>query len=114
VEIDDLIGCKVWVRRRGFPDCAGQLSQIVHSVALESIASSVMASTFRVDLESGRSMETTGVNILTIENEAFAKEKAKADPWSISKKAFRKFASHIRRTKLEVPLRRLLRRVSAN
>jgi hypothetical protein len=98
MEIDGLIGCRVQVKRRGLPDCAGHLSQIVRSVALENIVLSVTASTFRIDLESGCSIETTGVNILIVENDEFIKEKAKGiDPWSGSKNAFRKFASHLRR-----------------
>jgi hypothetical protein len=41
------------------------------AVALESVASSFRASTFRIELETGNSLETTGVNIV-VENEALS------------------------------------------
>ena len=65
-------------------------------MSLENILSSVTASTFRIELESGDSIETTGVNLLNIENQPFWEEKAKTDLWPGSRKALKKFARHMR------------------
>jgi hypothetical protein len=45
-------------------------------VVLEDIASSVTASTFKIELCTGDVIQTTGVNIVNIEHEVFLRETA--------------------------------------
>ena len=68
MDIKDLIACKVWVKqRRGLDERPGRISSVPRPVILESIQSTITASTFRIDLPSGDVVETTGVNIVRIE-----------------------------------------------
>jgi hypothetical protein len=68
MDIKDLIGRKVWVKQRGeLDERPGRISSVPRPVILESIQSTITASTFRIDLPSGDVLETTGVNIVRIE-----------------------------------------------
>jgi hypothetical protein len=71
LETLELIGSRVRIRRRRQPDCFGRIAEVCCSVTLESAASSFKASTFRIILETGDTLETTGVNIV-VENEHLA------------------------------------------
>ena len=57
MDVKDLIGRKVWVKRRG-------MSRISSIPRMES---TFAASTFRIDLPSGDVLETAGVNVVMID-----------------------------------------------
>jgi hypothetical protein len=68
MNLKDLIGRKVWVKLRGeLEERPGRISSVPRPVILESIQSTITASTFRIDLPSGDVLETTGVDIVRIE-----------------------------------------------
>jgi hypothetical protein len=71
--MQDLVGSRVRFRKRGKPDFFGRILEVSCSVTLESSASSFKASSFKVLLDDGSSLETTGVN-LVIENEVIASQ----------------------------------------
>ncbi len=71
MEIQEFVGSKVWVKRRGLPDHVGHITAVSKPVLLEDIASTVIASTFSIKLASGDAIETTGVNILKIEHAGY-------------------------------------------
>ena len=79
MELQGLIGSEVWIKKRGLPDDVGRIASIPKEVVLEDLASSVTASTFRVELRTGDVVETTGVNILKIDHEEFQRETG--DSW---------------------------------
>lgn len=77
MKVEELIGCRVWVKNAGLPEQIGQISRVLKSVHLEGIASSVTDSSFRIDLASGNVIETTGVNIRKIDHEGYIPENAR-------------------------------------
>jgi hypothetical protein len=77
MKVEELIGCQVWVKKGGLPEHIGRISSVLKSVHLESIASSVTASSFRIDLASGDVIETTGVNLCKIDHEGYIRENAR-------------------------------------
>jgi hypothetical protein len=76
MELRELIGSRVWVKQRSSPDSVGRIASIPRPVVLEDIASSVIASTFKIELRTGDVIQTTGVNILKIDHDGFVKETA--------------------------------------
>jgi hypothetical protein len=68
MKLEDLVGSKVWLKPRGFPETMGYISSVPTLVYLEDFESSITASTFRVDLSSGDVVETSGFNITGIVN----------------------------------------------
>jgi hypothetical protein len=76
VELQELIGSQVRIRQRSSPGQVGRIAGIPRPVVLEDIASSVTASTFKIELCTGDVIQTTGVNIVNIEHEVFLRETA--------------------------------------
>jgi hypothetical protein len=76
VELQELIGSQVRIRQRSSPGQVGRIAGILRPVVLEDIASSVTASTFKIELCTGDVIQTTGVNIVNIEHEVFLRETA--------------------------------------
>jgi hypothetical protein len=71
MDVNDLIGSNVWVRRRRGPEFMGKIASIPRPIVLDSIEATVTASTFRIELTSGDVIETLGVNILRIDHEGY-------------------------------------------
>ena len=74
MELQELIGSQLWIKQRGLPEDVGRIASIPKEVVLEDLASSVTASTFRVELRTGVLLKTTRVNILKIDHEEFQRE----------------------------------------
>ncbi len=77
MELQQFVGSRVWIKRRGQPDHEGRIAGIARPVLLEDIASTVTASTFKIALPCGDAIETTGVNILRIEHAAYPEKPAR-------------------------------------
>jgi hypothetical protein len=68
LKLEDLIGSKVWIKPRGLPEVSGYITAVPKTVYLESVDSSISASTFEIALDSGDVVETSGFNITHIQN----------------------------------------------
>jgi hypothetical protein len=76
VKVQDLLGAKVWVEQPGLAEHVGYIAAVSEPVNLEDIKSSVDASMFRIVMESGDVVDTSGFNLLEIEHAGYIKESA--------------------------------------
>jgi hypothetical protein len=74
MKVQDLVGAKVWVEQPGRAEHVGYIASVLKPVNLEEIESSVNASIFRIVLESGDVVDTSGFNISKIEHAGYIEE----------------------------------------
>ncbi len=74
MKVEDLVGAKVWVEQPGLAKHVGYIATVSKPVNLEDIEASVDASMFRIVLESGDVVDTSGLNLLEIEHAGYIEE----------------------------------------
>ncbi len=74
MRVQDIVGAKVWVEQPGLAEHVGYVAAVSKPINLEDIESSVDASMFRIVLESGDVVDTSGFNLLEIEHAGYIEE----------------------------------------
>ncbi len=77
MELQELVGSKVRIKERGGQEYSGRIAGVSEAVELDNIESSVNASTFRVEVDSGGIVETSGLNMTHIDHPGYIKQSAK-------------------------------------
>jgi hypothetical protein len=72
MKAEELIGCKVWIKKDQFRSVPGKIEIISHAANGDDIKSSVSHSTFRIEMSSGTVIEVLGSDISKIEMPAYA------------------------------------------
>ena len=78
MKVKELVGSRVCVEVSFGPKVYGRISSMPMTVELETIQASVNASTFRLELGSGDTIQTSGINISPIDDEGYVKEWAES------------------------------------
>jgi hypothetical protein len=81
LQLQDLIGSKVWIKPHGLPEATGYITAVPKAVYLDSLDSSLTASTFEIALASGDVVETSGFNITRIQNAEYNRVSTRRQPW---------------------------------
>jgi len=68
MKVEELIGCKVWIKSDQFRSVPGKVESISNAVNLDDIKSSVSHSTFRIEMLSGHVIEILGSDISKIDH----------------------------------------------
>ena len=63
MNVEDLVGTRVWVKCDRFRSLSGRISSVLRTVKLDDLRSSVTKSVFRVDLFSGDVIQVLGSDI---------------------------------------------------
>jgi hypothetical protein len=66
MEVQELVGSKVWFREGDGPEYEGFISSVQMPIDNEDIKVAITSSTFRIDLPSGDILTTSGQNITFI------------------------------------------------
>jgi hypothetical protein len=68
MKVEELIGCKAWIKSDQFRSVPGKVESISNAVNLDDIKSSVSQSTFRIEMLSGHVIEILGSDISKIDH----------------------------------------------
>jgi hypothetical protein len=71
MKLEDLIGAEVWVKQASGPEHHGTIRTITKLVEAANIMDSISVSTFKINLDSGGVLETSGFNITGINKEGW-------------------------------------------
>ncbi len=63
MNVEDLVGTRVWVKCERFRSLSGVISSVPRTVELDDLRSSITKSVFRVDLPSGDVIQVLGSDI---------------------------------------------------
>jgi hypothetical protein len=63
MNVEDLIGIRVWVKRDQFRSVSGIISSVPKAVSRDDLKSSIMESVFRIDMPSGDTIQVPGCHI---------------------------------------------------
>ncbi len=63
MNVEDLVGTRVWVKCERFRSLSGIISSVPRTVKLDDLRSSITKSVFRVDLPSGDVIQVLGSDI---------------------------------------------------
>jgi hypothetical protein len=63
MDVEDLIGSRVWVKRDQFRSVPGIISSVSKAVSRDDLKSSIMESVFRIDMPSGDVIQVPGSHI---------------------------------------------------
>jgi hypothetical protein len=74
MNVEELIGRKVWIKSDQFRSVPGKIESISNTVDLEDIKSSVSQSTFRIEMLSGDVIEIPGSDISKIDHVGHIRE----------------------------------------
>jgi hypothetical protein len=71
MNLEELIGAEVWVKQAFGPEHHGTIYSVTKPVEAANIMDSISVSTFKINLDSGDVLETSGFNITGIDKEGW-------------------------------------------
>jgi hypothetical protein len=78
MNVEDLVGIRVWMKRDQFRSVSGVISSVPNAVNRDDLQSSIMESTFRIDMPSGDTIQVSGSHISKFDHESSVCKKAPA------------------------------------
>ena len=70
MNVEDLIGIRVWMKRDQFRSVSGIISSVSKAVNRDDLKSSIMKSIFRIDMPSGDTIQVPGAHISKFDHES--------------------------------------------
>jgi hypothetical protein len=70
MNVEDLIGIRVWMKRDQFRSVSGIISGVPNAVNRDDLQSSIMESIFRIDMPSGDTIQVPGSHISKFDRES--------------------------------------------
>ena len=78
MNVEDLIGIRVWMKRDQFRSVSGIISSVPKAVNGDDLKSSIMQSVFRIDMPSGDAIQVPGSHISKFDHASRVCKKAPA------------------------------------
>jgi hypothetical protein len=78
MNVEDLVGIRVWVKRDQFRSVSGVISSVPKAVNRDDLQSAIMESIFCVDMPSGDSIQVPGSRIAKFDHESAVCKKVPA------------------------------------
>jgi hypothetical protein len=70
MNVEDLVGIRVWMKRDQFRSVSGIISSVPNAVNRDDLQSSIMESIFRIDMPSGDAIQVPGSHICEFDHES--------------------------------------------
>ena len=70
MNVEDLVGIRVWMKRDQFRSVSGIISSVPNAVNCDDLQSSIMESIFRIDMPSGDAIQVPGSHISKFDHES--------------------------------------------